>query len=266
MINTKKQKVKKTFVKMSVIAITKNEEKKLPDCLRSIKWADEIIIIDTGSVDQTVKIAKDYTDNIFNISYGSYDTWRNEGLKRATGTWVLYIDADERVTPSLHEEIVKVISDTKNQFGWYVIPRKNIILGKELKHGGWWPDYVKRLFVRGKLKGWKGELHEEPMAEGGMGYLKSPILHIKHNDLSEMVEKTNTWSGVEAKLMFAAGHPPMNVVRFISAMFREFWLRMVRNKAFMDGTVGIIYALYQTFSKFISYAKLWEMQLKKNMK
>jgi hypothetical protein len=130
-----------------------------------------------------------------------------------------------------------------------------------MKHGGWWPDYVKRLYLKKFLKGWRGDLHEEPEIKGELGHLKNPLVHIKHNKLEEMVEKTNKWSAVEARLMYEANHPQMNVARFCSAMFREFWLRAVRHKAFLDGGEGVIYAVYQVFSRFISYAKLWEMQI-----
>ncbi|KKQ51250.1 MAG: Lipopolysaccharide biosynthesis glycosyltransferase, partial [Microgenomates group bacterium GW2011_GWC1_38_12] len=145
----------------------------------------------------------------------------------------------------------------------YAIPRKNIILGRELRHGGWWPDYVKHLVRKNALKGWKGDLHEEPVFEGNLEYLKGALVHLKHDNLSEMVEKTNDWSNIEAKLMFEAKHPPMNILRFSSAMFREFWLRMIKQMAFLDGSEGIIYAIYQVYSRFISYAKLWEMQIRK---
>jgi len=148
------------------------------------------------------------------------------------------------------------------------------VLGKEFKHCGQQPDYVKRLFRKSGFKFWSGDLHEEPnyIYDGEItvgngktiGYMRNPLIHIKHKNLSEMVEKTNGWSEIEARLMFEAKHPPMNVLRFVSAMFREFWLRMIKQAAFLDGPEGIIYALYQVFSRFVSYAKLWELQLNKS--
>jgi hypothetical protein len=129
-----------------------------------------------------------------------------------------------------------------------------------MKNGGWWPDYVKRLFVVKKLHSWKGKLHEEPIFEGKLDYLNNPLTHLKHDDLESMVVKTNKWSETEAALMFEAKHPPMNIFRFASAIYREFFLRMIKKKAFLDGAEGIIYALYQVYSRFISYAKLWELQ------
>lgn len=246
---------------LSAVIIAKDEEKKIKDCLESIAWVDEIILVDTGSTDKTIKIAEKYGASVIGHKGGSYSDWRNKGLKEAGGDWILYVDADERVTPELRNEISQLTNQPIDQYKAYAIPRKNIILGREMKYGGWWPDYVKRLYVRRNLVKWTGELHEEPIYKGKMGHLASPFIHIKHDKLSEMVEKTNKWSEVEAKLMFEAKHPPMNVLRFVSVMIREFWLRMVRHRAFLDGVEGIIYALYQVYSRFISYAKLWEMQL-----
>ena len=243
---------------ISVVIITKNEEKMITDCLKSIDFASEIIVVDTGNTDKTNEIAKKYKARI--VKYKgrpNFAGWRNQGLKSASGDWILYIDADERLTPLLKNEI----SNVSNEFSAYAIPRKNFIFGKEFKHGGQFPDYQKRLFKRSELEKWEGNLHEEPVYEGELGHLKNPMLHIKHESLSEMVEKTNEWSEVEAKLMLDAKHPRMNIKRFTSAMAREFWNRMIRQMAFLDGGEGIIYGLYQVFSRFVSYAKLWEMQL-----
>jgi hypothetical protein len=180
---------------------------------------------------------------------------------------VLYIDADERVTPDLKAEVLGILAhprhpalDAGSRFSAYAIPRENIILGKVLKHGGWYPDYVKRLYKKTKLKGWSGHLHEEPSFEGELGHLKNNLIHDKHETIPEMVEKTNNWSEIEAKLMFKANHPPMNIPRFITAIWREFYFRMIRSMAWRDGSIGIIMAMYQVYSRFISYAKLWELQ------
>ena len=244
---------------LSVIVIARNEEEKIAECLKMVSFADEIIVVDNSSTDKTAEIAKRKGAKIINLKAGNFSELRNKGAKEARGEWLLYIDADERVTPQLRREILKRVQD--NAFSAYAIPRRNFILGKELKHGGWWPDYAKRLFKKNKFKKWTGELHEEPVFKGKLGHFKNPLIHLKHDNLTEMVDKTNSWSEIEARLMIEANHPRMNIPRFISAMFREFWLRMIKQMAFLDGPQGIIYALYQVFSRFVSYAKLWEMQL-----
>jgi len=259
-------------IKISAIIIAKNEAKKIEECLISVGWCDEIILIDSGSIDETNQIAKKYGAHVFKHDGGSYSDWRNEGLKHARGEWVLYVDADERITPPLRDEIIKLVNSI-DDYTAYAIPRKNIVLGKELKHGGFGKyDYVKRLFKRDNLKKWTGELHEEPnfiymgkVTNGKsheLGYLKNKMVHIKAQTLEEMIEKTNRWSKVEARLMFESNHPPMNIARFLSAVGREFWFRMIKHQAFLDGGVGVIHGIYQVYSRFISYAKLWEMQFK----
>lgn len=261
--------------KLSAIVITLNEEERIGDCLKSVSFANEVIVVDSGSVDKTVDIAEKFGAKIVEQTAGNFSQLRNKGVKEAKSEWLLYVDADERVTPALRREIGQLISKSINRYSAYAIPRRNFILGKELKHGGWWPDYVLRLIKKSALKGWKGELHEQPEIkglpaarlpdgqgrQGDVGKLKNPLIHLKHDNLNDMVDKTNEWSEIEAKLMYKAKHPPMNILRFATAMFREFWLRMIKQRAFMDGSTGIIYALYQVFSRFVSYAKLWEMQL-----
>ncbi|RJR28786.1 glycosyltransferase family 2 protein [Candidatus Microgenomates bacterium] len=245
--------------KLTAIIITKNEEKMIEDALKSLKFADEILVVDTGSFDKTIYIAKKYKAKIVKYTSGeSFSDWRNKGLAEAKGNWVLYVDADERIPNALAGEISNILK-TKSE-GAFAIPRKNIVLGRELLHGGWYPDYVKRLFSVNVLTQWTGDLHEEPVFSGKLLHLENSMLHIKHETFSEMLIKTNKWSQIEAKLMFDANHPPMNTVRFVSAMWREFWSRMVLRNAYLDGKVGVIFSIYQVFSRFVSYAKLWEMQ------
>jgi len=252
-------------IKLTAVIIAHNEEKKLAGCLESLEWVDELLLINDVSTDKTVEIAKKSNVKVINASTkerGSFSLLRNLGLRNARGKWILYVDADERVSNTLKNEISTIIKKDKPNLFAYAIPRKNIILGREMSHGGWWPDYVKRLFLKRKFDEWTGELHEEPGFEGKIGHLKGVLLHLKHDNLSEMVMKTNKWSEIEAKLMFEAHHPKMNIIRFFTAMGREFYLRVIRQKAYLDGTEGMIYALYQVFSKFLSYGKLWEMQNK----
>ena len=262
----------KLSVSVSVIVIAKDEEKMIGDCLASVKWADEIILVDSGSADKTIEIAKKCGAKIVNFPFKKLEfaKWRNAGLKAAKGDWILYLDADERVTPELKEEILQAIVATprrsafahhpRSRFTAYEIPRKNFYLGKEVHYGGAWPDYVKRLFLKEKLKYWKKELHEDPIFEGKMGRLKSPFIHLTHRDLSSMVEKTKEWSKIEAKLLDEAGHPPVTWWRILRVMLTEFWCRGIKLQGLRDGVVGWIEVIFQMFSRFVTYARLWEMQ------
>jgi glycosyltransferase involved in cell wall biosynthesis len=250
-------------VKVSAIIIAKNEEENIRKCISSIKWADEIVVVDTGSVDETASIAKSAGAKVVDVKKGNYSIWRNSGAKKATNEWLFYIDADETVTEKLKEEIIKTINSKKDKRAAYAIPRENIILGKVLKHGGWWPDYVIRLIRKNKLEKWQGELHEQPVIKGEIAYLENPLVHKKHDNLFDMLEKTNKWSDIEAKLYYESHHPKMVGWRFFRVMFSELWLRLIKKRGFLDGAEGIIYSIYQMWSKFVTYAKLWELQIKK---
>ena len=218
----------------------KYDEILLKRCLDLVKWADEIIKVETDELS------------------GSFSEWRNYGAQKATGDWLFYVDSDEEVSKELREEIE--IELEKERFCAYAIPRKNILLGKEMKHGGWKPDYVLRLIKKEALIKWEGDLHEQPKIKGGVGKLKQALVHTSHRTLTEMVEKTNKWSEIEAELLFKSGHPKMNLFRFCSAGFKEFWYRGIRKLGFLDGTIGVIEVFYQTYSRLITYAKLWEKQ------
>ncbi len=249
---------------ISAIIIVKNEEKMLPSCLKTLLWVDEILVIDTGSTDKTIKIAKKHGARVVEYTNGkSFSDWRNCGLKEAKGNWVFYIDADERISEKLKNEISIIVSKN-GEHGVFAIPRSNIIFKKEFRHGGWWPDYVKRFYKKTALQGWVGDLHEEPIINEPFIHLKNHLIHDKHETVFEMVEKTNIWSAIEGRLMYDANHPQMNILRFITAMWREFWKRMIVERAFLDGKEGIVMAIYQVFSRYCSYAKLWELQISNN--
>lgn len=255
--------------KISAIILTKNEADIINDCLESVKWADEIVCVDSGSTDETINILNKFGAKVFLAQKNtSFSDWRNLGAKNAKGEWLLYVDADERVSPGLRMEILKTI-DQKNgksfDFVAYTIPRKNIRLTKILYFGGWWPDRVLRLMKKDKLIKWEGELHEQPEIDGGIGQLNEALTHFSHRGKYEhKVKTTINWSKIEAQKLFEAKHPPMNIVRFFSAMWREFYKRMIKEKAFKDGLEGVLEAIYQVFSVFVTYARLWEMQIQVN--
>jgi len=249
-------------MKLSAIIITKNEEQMIGDCLRSLQFADEIIVVDTGNTDKTNQIAKQYKAKIVEYSGPrDYSAFRNTVTPHARGEWLLYIDADERVPVELQAEIQRKIIQSGSTVA-YDIPRKNIYLGKELKYGGWGGDYVTRLIKKSALKKWVNPLHEQPQFTGSSEKLTSRLLHISHRDLSSMLEKTLLFTQHEAKLRFDAAHPPMTWWRFFRVMFTEFWYRFIKLAAWRDGTEGVIDGIFQVFNTFIIYARLWEMQNK----
>lgn len=250
-------------VSLTVIIPARNEEKMLVGCLKSVKWADEIIVVNNGSDDKTALLARSLGAKLIYCKRNgiNYSKPRNLGAKEASGEWLLYVDADERSTPSLKREIEKAIKNPA--FAAYTIPRQNIFLGHPMRHGGWWPDRVMRLIKKSQLEGWFGNLHEQPEIVGKIGAFENPLTHLTHRSLSEMLKKTNEWSALEAELLFKAHHPKMTWWRFLAVAGREFWYRGIVKLGFLDGTVGVIEIIYQMFSRMITYAKLWELQLGK---
>ncbi len=246
-------------IMISGIILAKNNEDKIKDAISSLSGlADEVIVIDTGSTDKTIKIAKENKARVVEVSGGRYSDWRNRGAREAKGEWVFYLDSDERITPELKDEILELTYGS--EYTSFAIPRINVILGKKMMHGGEWPDYQIRLFSPDSKFEWRGDLHERPVYKGKLGHLTSPMIHLKHDKLSEMVVKTNKWSEVEAKLLFDANHPKMSWWRFLRIMAPELFGRLIIKGGFLDGPEGVIYSYYQAWSKFLTYAKLAEMQ------
>ncbi len=250
-------------VNLSVIVIAKNEAGVIGGCLESVKWADEVVFLDGGSKDETLEIAKQYPVRIFKQKAKglSYASWRNQGKKEAQGEWILYLDADERVTPPLKEELQFVICNL--QYAAFAIPRRNFLLDKELKHGGWYPDYQLRLFKKDKLIRWIGDLHERPEIEGAIGKLENPILHFQPDKIEPAFAKTIRWSEIEAQLLYKAGHPPVVWWRVLRMGATTLLERLIKKQGFRDGAEGFIESIYQAFHTMIIYLRLWEKQITK---
>jgi len=248
-------------MKISVIINAKNEEDFIGDCLESVKWADEaMVLLSQNSCDKTEEIARNFGAKIIwqEAREVDYAAWHNQGLKEANGEWLLWIDADERVTPLLKQELQHAIRN--KQCAAYAIPRRNFLLGKELKHGGWFPDYQIRLFKKEKLKMWTGMLHERPEFEGELGKLETPMIHLQPEKIEPALEKSIKWSGIEAKLLFESSHPPVTWWRVLRMGATTIFERLIKKQGFRDGTEGWIESIYQAFHTMIVYLKVWELQ------
>jgi len=261
--------IKKTSI--SIIVLAGNEEKMIIDCLKSCSWAEEIILVAANSSDNTVNLAKKTISNIKIVKTDdeynkNFSKWRNLGYKATTKDWLLYIDADERITPNLKNKIIKIVSSNSSKFTHYAIPRANHFLGQRVRFGGSYPDYVKRLYNRKFFQGYKGILHEQPIISGELGYIKSDLLHFTHRDLTSMVNKTLVWSDTEAQALFKANHPPVVWWRFIRMIFTKLYERLIKQHMWRDGQVGWISAIFESYNTFLIYARLWELQQKQKTK
>lgn len=245
-------------MKISALVLTKNEQSMIGECLSQLDFVDEIIILDQNSEDKTVEFAKQFTNKI--VSSNTEDFAKNRDIlaSHAKSDWLLYIDADERISKENINEIRQGIKT--NQYSAFYFPRKNIILGKWLRHGGWWPDYVPRLFRKNKLKGWYGPVHESPIISGDFGYFKIPIEHLTARNLNLMIAKSNKWAKVEAQLLYKEKRPKVSIASVLKAAIIEFIKRYLAKKGFLDGTVGLIEAIYQSLHQAIILTYLWELQ------
>lgn len=245
---------------ISTIIITKNEEKNIVDCIESISFSNQIIVIDNDSTDRTVEIAKRANADVVSKKFDDFSKQREEGLKLNKSDWILYIDADERVPEELKNEILSLISE-KSSEDIYKLRRKNYYFGKYEWQA---VEKMERLFRKDALKGWHGKIHETPVVQGEIGELVSPLIHYTHNDLSSMLNKTIVWSDTEAKLRIDANHPKMTWWRFPRVMIATFFSYYFKQKGYKLGTAGLVESIFQSYSTFITYAKLWEAQNSKS--
>lgn len=247
---------------ISVIILTRNVESELLPALVSSQFANEIVVVDTGSTDRTLDICRQHKAKIVHSPGTSFSKWRNDGAKEASGEWLLYLDSDERIPVRLAEEIQKTLINS--QHNAYTISRYEVFLGKHLVH--WGDPRVLRLIKKTALVRWEGRLHEQPKINGSVGKLKEQMIHLSHKNIDEKVLGTLSWSKTESQLLMDAKHPPMVGWRFLRIMFSEFIDRCFRQGLWKDGTEGWIEIIYQMFSKFITYERLWEMQRSPSLK
>ena len=243
----------KNSTKLSVIIITKNEARNIRACLESIAWADEIIIVDSGSTDQTVAICREFTPLVYVHDWPGFGAQKNRALDYATGDWVLSLDADERVTPELREQLIDAMADAEKD-GFY-LPRLSQFCGKFIRHSGWYPDYVLRLFKREKGRFSNDLVHESVIQQGRSGKLTSPLLHYSYLSGADVERKVDQYSSAAAQQMFNKGKTATRVdapLRAVWAFLRTYCLRL----GFLDGTAGFNIARMNARTTYLKYKKL----------
>jgi len=243
--------------KISVAIITKDEEKNIGACLESVKWADEIIVVDAGSRDKTLQICAEYGAKVFVEAWQGYGRQKNKAIEKAKNEWVLNLDADERVTPELAAEIAEVLDGVSELNGFY-IPRKNFFGSRWIRHGGWYPDYNLRLFRQSKGRFQERQVHEKVILEGKVGYLKNPLEHRTYNSIKEFLQRQDLYSDLAAQEMFKEGKQ----YRFYDILFRPFWTffqMYVLRAGFLDGYYGFLLARLYSYYTFAKYSKLKEL-------
>jgi len=246
---------------LSAVVLAKNESERIGMCLDALAFCDEILVVDNDSSDNTVSVSREHGAKVIRFHSEDFATLRNEALRHVKGDWIIYVDADEVVGKKLSLQIRKTI-DSSGQGSAYFIYRINYYLGVRWPGGEW----MLRLFRRDALVRWEGKLHETAVTKGKTRRLKGELRHDTHRSLSEMVAKTNSWSETEAALRMSAHHPRITWWRLLRVTLTGFWNSFVRQGGWRAGTVGWIESMYQGFSLFVTYAKLWEMQEKDKKK
>lgn len=235
--------------------LTFNEEKNIEKCLKSLFWVDEIIVIDSFSTDATLDICNQYSTKVFQRKFTGYASQRNFGLEKVSGQWVLMIDADEEVTEELSKEIKKIIL-RDNDIDAYYIPRNNFSFGKHIRYGSKYPDYLLRLFKRGKMR-YDKEIHEIPIINGKVGYLNSCINHRNYSSISEYLPKFNFYTDIEAKEMIKNKIKISWGKIIFYPLLRFFWSYVIKS-GWRDGFAGFLMSVYGSFYMLTKYLKYKE--------
>ena len=245
---------------ISAMVNTYNEEKNIADCLESLAWVDELVVVDSGSTDLTMEIARSYAHKVISVSPGNFSDIRNEGLKHLTGEWVIVIDADERVTEELQREIKNSIAAESKQVG-FQIPRKNFFMRQWIKYCGWYPDYVLRLFRNSREHVFSGLVHEAVLLKGEIGIMEQPLIHYTYNGLEQYLNKFNRYTTLSAEMICNKGRK-INLTHLIIRPPLEFIKMFFLKRGFLDGLYGFIISYMSSMYVFVKFAKAWLKQKK----
>lgn len=248
---------------ISAVVITENAERHIGGCLESIDWCDEIVVIDSGSEDNTLAIARQYSEKVFVEEWKGFGRQKQSAVEKSSHEWVLSVDADEKVPEKLRDEILEKLCHGDDIAGFY-IPRKNYFKDKWLRFGGQYPDYVLRLFRKSLGVFTPHIVHERVVVKGRTAKLKTPIEHYTFEDITSRLRKMNEYSSLSAAMARDAGKrarlfsPLSHLVVFF---FKDYFLRL----GFLDGKEGFHVALLQSLGAYFKYAKLVELQEKEKV-
>jgi len=243
--------------RVSVIVIALNQEDNIVSCLKTVAWADEIVLVDSGSTDRTLELAKGFTDRIFTIDWPGFGAAKNFALDQATGEWIFSLDTDERVSEALRDEILAVVKGESPLAG-YRVPRKNYFGGRWIRRLGWYPNYTLRLFRRGEGRFRERAVHEEVAVNGPVGTLQTPLDHYSYASVSDYIARQDRYARLAAEEMLKEGKRPQLGELFwrpLSHFFKLYVLRL----GFLEGRLGYTLALLASLYNFLKYYYLREL-------
>ena len=246
-------------IKISAVVNTRNEEANLAECLQTLSFCSEIVVVDMSSEDKTVEIAKDFTHKVFSHpNVGFVEPARSFAISKALGDWILIVDADERVSKELAKALQKVA--TEDEFDFVRLPRKNFVFGQWLQYSRWWPDYNIRFFKKGTVS-WQDEIHSVPITTGKGTNLEAQsslaIEHIHYKNIDEYLYRTIRYANQQAKELKASGYK-FEPTDIITKPISEFNSRYFAGEGYKDGLHGLVISLLQFFAILLVYLKVWE--------
>ncbi len=249
------------MAKISVVINTLNDEDKIGKCLESVKWADEIVVVDLESTDKTREICQNFDAKVYIHQRVDYvELVRNESIQKATGDWILILDPDEEIPEKLKEKLIEI--SQKNELPAVAIPRKNFIFGKWIRHTAWWPDYLLRFFKKGQVS-WIDKIHVDAKAIGPIFKLPPDpdlaIIHSAYSDLTSFLKRANRYSAIEAEDKYKEG-VKFSLWGMSRAILREFGKRFIKGAGFLDGLHGLVLTILQMYYQFLVWGKLWEKE------
>ncbi len=245
--------------KISAAIITFNEEKNIRQCLESIKWVDEIIVVDSLSTDRTAEICRHYTDRVIQRPWPGHVKQKQFALEQATGDWILSLDADERLSPEAVEEIKSRVLNGPSSVDGFIFPRQAYYLGRWIKHGGWYPDSKLRLVRKGKAL-WGGQdPHDKLILNGEAERLQGKILHYVYSNITQQLKTVDSFSTVSAEQWHRQGKR-FNLFLLLVRPPIRFLEMYLWKRGFLDGTAGFIIAVVSSYYVFLKYCKLWELK------
>jgi len=245
-------------VKLSAAIITYNEEINVVRCLKSVSFCDEIVIVDSGSSDKTLELARGFTDKIYCRKWEGYASQKNYALSLCANEWVLSVDADEEVSQELRDEVLSVLQCQPGVAG-FSCPRRTMHLGRWIRHGGWYPNRLVRLFNKNQGRWVGGEVHEYWESNGEFGALNGHLLHYSFRNLADQVERNNHYSSLAAVALKREGHH-FSYPKLLIKSTVKFFETYVVKRGFLDGYPGLIISVSAAYSVFLKWAKLWELE------
>lgn len=246
---------------LSVIIITKNEAQHIGRCLQSVAWADEIIVLDSGSSDDTVAICRQFTEQVFVTDWPGFGPQKQRALDKAGGDWVLSLDADETVSAALRDEIIAAMQ--RSEVEGFALPRLSSYCGRAMKHSGWWPDEVVRLFRREAGRFSDDIVHEQILIDGRIERLTQPLLHEAFINPEEVLDKVNRYSTLGAEKLAAQGQ----TAGLAKAIIKGGWMffrTYVLKAGFLDGAQGLMLAISNAEGTYYKYLKLMDWQRRRD--